>query len=88
MIKGELLLSLRHCERSEAIQSSFGTERLDCFVAALLAMTVVTSLAPTTPPKYRHRLFHVFRGGMRNEEPLGSESDGDNLMLAIKENRY
>jgi hypothetical protein len=27
----------RHCERSEAIQSQ--EERLDCFVASLLAMT-------------------------------------------------
>jgi hypothetical protein len=27
----------RHCERSEAIQR--GIQRLDCFVAALLAMT-------------------------------------------------
>ena len=30
--------SNRHCERSEAIQSH--TERLDCFVASLLAMTL------------------------------------------------
>src|SRR5579871_4525327 len=30
---------LRHCERSEAIQRSIRTNSLDCFVAALLAMT-------------------------------------------------
>jgi hypothetical protein len=28
----------RHCERSEAIQNTYG-DTLDCFVAALLAMT-------------------------------------------------
>ena len=31
-------LTHRHCERSEAIQSSFAPT-LDCFVATLLAMT-------------------------------------------------
>ncbi len=30
--------SLRHCERSEAIQKA-KSEELDCFVATLLAMT-------------------------------------------------
>jgi hypothetical protein len=33
-------VDFRHCERSEAIQSH--EERLDCFVAALLAMTAKT----------------------------------------------
>ena len=38
----EVKLSHRHCERSEAIQPflALREERLDCFVAALLAMTV------------------------------------------------
>src|ERR1700733_828855 len=32
---------IRHCERSEAIQGNVGRPRsLDCFVAALLAMTI------------------------------------------------
>src|SRR5277367_4382933 len=32
----------RHCERSEAIQGKKGKETLDCFVASLLAMTLIT----------------------------------------------
>jgi hypothetical protein len=31
---------LRHCERSEAIHLAARKERMDCFVASLLAMTV------------------------------------------------
>jgi len=32
---------LRHCERSEAIQENIRAKILDCFVATLLAMTVL-----------------------------------------------
>jgi hypothetical protein len=32
-----VIFTLRHCERSEAIQSA---DTLDCFVVSLLAMTV------------------------------------------------
>src|SRR3954465_14452359 len=35
----------RHCERSEAIQRN--KARLDCFVAALLAMTIIFASAPS-----------------------------------------
>jgi hypothetical protein len=31
----------RHCERSEAIHLSFFAAAMDCFVASLLAMTVL-----------------------------------------------
>ena len=34
-----VVIGFRHCERSEAIQSSVSHETLDCFVALLLAMT-------------------------------------------------
>jgi hypothetical protein len=34
-----VISNIRHCERSEAIQSR--EEGLDCFVASLLAMTVL-----------------------------------------------
>src|SRR5690349_4086312 len=36
------LMDTRHCERSEAIQKSFRGNRLDCFVASLLAMTAAS----------------------------------------------
>ncbi|MDR1470306.1 MAG: hypothetical protein LBT00_13565 [Spirochaetaceae bacterium] len=47
----------RHCERSAAIQGEGPSApilgehapRLDCFVASLLAMTVVPVIAPVTP---------------------------------------
>src|SRR4051812_29752122 len=39
---------LRHCERSEAIQSATVETSLDCFVATLLAMTAVVAPSGTT----------------------------------------
>src|SRR6185437_10549685 len=44
--RGERVYCFRHCERSEAIQSH--GERLDCFVASLLAMTTFCLSAATT----------------------------------------
>src|SRR4051812_16339491 len=38
---GALSWGFRHCERSEAIQNWFRGDSLDCFVASLLAMTVI-----------------------------------------------
>jgi hypothetical protein len=37
---------------SEAKQSSFGAQKLDCFVAALLAMTLRHVLAAQTSPRH------------------------------------
>jgi hypothetical protein len=54
----------RHCERSEAIQGRGKTSRvvLDCFVALLLAMTVL---------KHRTSLFRVFANVVRSHrDPL------------------
>jgi hypothetical protein len=36
----------RHCERSEAIHCSTCDGAVDCFVAALLAMTIVAGSLP------------------------------------------
>src|SRR5262249_40919578 len=46
----------RHCERSEAIQKCFRGDTLDCFVASLLAMTVVVLAL-----RRRHRLVEILR---------------------------
>jgi hypothetical protein len=35
---------------SEAKQSSFVNEKLDCFVASLLAMTIAATAVPYIPP--------------------------------------
>src|SRR5439155_26568989 len=50
---------IRHCERSEAIQSLVAT--LDCFVALFLAMT-----ASCLNPERRERLCHVVGRGHVN----------------------
>jgi hypothetical protein len=52
---GVALLYPRHCERSEAIQPTT-QERMDCVVAALLAMTAGVMGKRTFPVQYSNRL--------------------------------
>jgi hypothetical protein len=42
--------SIRHCERSEAIQREVDSSFVDCFVASLFAMTTIIADQPNLNP--------------------------------------
>jgi hypothetical protein len=73
----------RHCERSEAIQLQGFAQRVDCFVASLLAMTAPTQ-AHSLPVESGAGVAAVGdRGYRRLAAPLDGELDHSGNLVAL-----
>src|SRR5690349_12733896 len=74
--------ALRHCERSEAIQTASGGGILDCFVAPLLAMTAETNLRPLRLPV--HVVHHEAHALLRHLDPVAALQRALGVLVAAR----